>query len=295
LQAHVRSIAAHLDGVTGVACLVRQPILITWSQKCGSMRMWRLDTMEMTNETILSESINRLILPNDDRLFYLGDTDVQIFAINVLFDIFNSLSSAIETMKFCNVRRAHKVNESVKNTNRKTTDSFEATNSTNSVESNKLKFNTQTRARERWSNILNKLEVGANPEEHFVKSMQDEQLGVDKTSYLDERLLCVLDDYSIVEVSPLTGLLINITYPTNEIDQKHLSIDIDRKGRSCFVALKTGCFVELDITANPGQITKAREPQKEDQKVCCALNVLLKWIFFIENVIQRTQMLATNC
>ena len=226
------------------------------------MRMWRLDTGEMTNETILTENINRLSLPNDDRLFYLGDTNVQIFAVNILYDIFNSLSSEIESMKLCNVRRAIKSDAKVKR------DFTGKHRTTNSLSSNTLKSEkSNSRARERWFNILNKLEVGANPEEHFVKSMQDESLGVDKTSYLDERLVCVLDDFSIVEVSPLTGLLLNITYPTAEIDQKHLSIDIDRKGGSCFVALQTGSYVEVDIKAKPGQVTKAREPQKDDQKV----------------------------
>ena len=216
--------------------------------------------MEMTNETTFSETINRLYLPKDDRLFYLGDTEVQIFAINVLYGIFNSLSSAIETMKLCSIRRFTKESEmSFKRDSRDSVYSFDSEKPICSQE--------KSRGSQRWSEILNKIEVGANPEEYFVKSMQDENLGLDNTSYLDERLVCVLDDYSIVEVSPLTGMVINITYPAAEIDQKHLSIDINRKGQSCFLALKTGSFVELDVSSNPGRVARAREPKKDDQKV----------------------------
>ena len=265
LQNHIRSFSAHLDGITGVACLDRQPILITWSQKCGTMRMWRLDTMEMTNETTLSQSINRLFLPKEDRLFYLGETEVQIFSINILYGIFTNMSSAIDTMKLCNIRRISKSVQSDASFKHRHSGDFAAVNSTNLLDTNANE--KETKKSKRWSQIINKLEVGANPEEYFVKSMQDENLGVDKSSYLDERLVCVLDDHSIVEVSPLTGQIINITYPTSEIDQKHLSIDIERKGQSCFVALQTGTFVHLDISSNPGKIAMVREPRRDEQKV----------------------------
>ena len=267
-----RSFSAHLDGITGVSCLSNHPILLTWSQKSGKMRIWRLDTMEMTNETTLSQTINKLFIPSDDRLFYLGEFEVQIFSIKILYTIFTSLSSPINTMQLKSIRRV-KNSESCpqfRSTGIAETSSIKG--SLPNFRSNSVELGKPSRGSQRWSDLINKMEVISNPTETYVKSLQDEDLGFDASTCLGERILCILEDFSIIQVSSVTGLILNITYPSLEIDHKFLSADVHKLENYCYVVMENGKLVNFDISCSPGRIASIYESKKNEPKVS-AVNV----------------------
>ena len=261
LETLVKAFAAHLDGITGVICLSKQPILISWSQRNGSMKMWRLDTLELCHETKLSQSINSVHLPLDDRLFYLADTELQIFSVNILYSIFTILSSPIDTLKLCNIRRIRPDGDvrPISITNNSVLDASSQASTDEPIS------DAQIRKDSRWTKILNKLDILANPTESFFKSLKN-SVKTD-TTYLDERVISVLDDNSIVGVSPLSGLVLNILFPPVETDSKYHSVDIELKGERCFGSLTNGKFMDYHTTVNPGRVLTTIIPKKEGLQV----------------------------
>ncbi|XP_076803199.1 uncharacterized protein LOC143447131 isoform X2 [Clavelina lepadiformis] len=251
VRALAHKFSPHRDGVTGVLSITNHPILISWSQMSGCLRMWRLDTLQLANETALSENINYLQVVHGDRLFYLTESEVRIFDLNSLYNIFATLSSFAETFRFCCIRRTRlpaveAVDEEATNSRRISfADKVEDESPTPSAGSNKL----QT------VNILAQMNNSSVP--HFA----------DRT-FVDRRLICVLDDRCIIAVSPTSGMVLNIIYPSAELDKPPVGLDIESTRKGCYVVLSDGVLVEYDCSVNPGQIANIHNTGKGRIKIC---------------------------
>ena len=235
--------------------------------------MWRLDTLQLANETALSENINYLQVVHGDRLFYLTESEVRIFDLNSLYNIFATLSSFAETFRFCCIRRTRlpaveAVDEEATNSRRISfADKVEDESPTPSAGSNKL----QT------VNISAQMNNSSVP--HFA----------DRT-FVDRRLICVLDDRCIIAVSPTSGMVLNIIYPSAELDKPPVGLDIESTRKGCYVVLSDGVLVEYDCSVNPGQIANIHNTGKGRIKVSrfLILNLLqLSFSHSFDDVLSR--------
>nr|XP_039268538.1 uncharacterized protein LOC120343431 [Styela clava] len=194
-NAVIHRFPAHRDGLTGVECMMSQPILISWSCFSGCVRLWRLDTLEMMDESTLSETIGNLILVRPDRLYYSTESEIRVFEINILFTIFATLSAPAQNLRL------------------------------------------------RWIDKMIEKKSSTLLDKYNENSKEPRS-----------RLICILDDGSIITVSPVSGSVIHMIYPTTErgTDKRPLDVAINVDGSKSFVLPQSGEIMEYDCRVNPG-------------------------------------------
>ena len=271
MQTLIRTFSAHIDGLTGVVTLSQKPILISWSHKSGNIRMWRLDTFELSSEITLSQTIQGLFLPHDDRLFYFSQKEVEIFSVNVVYSIFCTLTSPIEVIKLGSIRRKIK---------------YHSAHSCSSKECIvDLSSEKKLPSCKKSNHLHNKAsKIHALSSKASVISIKNNQNVELEKTFLDERLICILRDNCIVSVSPATGAVLGNIFPPVDVDTTYLSFNVHHTGNFYYATLPNGKCLEFDCSVYPGNLNTVIERGKKDEKVSlqkCTIIVLFFLIFFI--------------
>ena len=237
VRALVHKFSAHQPGITGVRCLWNQPIILSWSHKSGLVRMWRLDTFEMSNETTLSENIHFMHIVRNDRIYYQAECDVRIFDVNVLYTVFTSLISAIESFKLCSFHRTESVKQQAH----------------------------QSESKPSHVSERNENETISN---HFNVDHDSDQC-ISLTT-LDWRVVCHHEDHSVTGISPVSGIILNIVNPVPEMHNAVVSLDLEKFGKSLYVVYSNGSLLEFNCSVNPAELASMVKPERK-QKVYALL------------------------
>lgn len=213
------------------------------------MRMWRLDTFEMSHQISMSQIVRGLFLPRDDRMFYFAETEVQIFSVNVLYSIFSTLTSSIESIRLISIRRKSP----------KQSSNVEHPRSPKRLASSKTLSQLQR--------VDSKSPTSLPGSGSFVQSSQNNQFNKKKQdTFLDERLVCLLDDHCLVSVSPMNGVVLGIIFPPVEANDGYSCINAHHAGNTYYTTLPNGSFLEFDTSVNPANLSTLLERGKKDEK-----------------------------
>ncbi|XP_038049047.1 uncharacterized protein LOC119722787 [Patiria miniata] len=97
VYSQVHEFIGHYDCVTGLVMHPSDPLLIS-SSKDGTIRMWRLDTFELTQRLDVGEKILGMRLANHNQLYYYTLHDVKIYTFNQFHHIFTPVQSCIHKL-----------------------------------------------------------------------------------------------------------------------------------------------------------------------------------------------------
>ncbi|XP_033628785.1 uncharacterized protein LOC117291264 [Asterias rubens] len=97
VYSQVHEFIGHYDCVTGLVMHPTDPLLIS-SSKDGTIRMWRLDTFELTQRLDVGEKILGMRIANHNQLYYHTLHDVKVYNFNQFHHIFTPVQSCIHKL-----------------------------------------------------------------------------------------------------------------------------------------------------------------------------------------------------
>ncbi|XP_022109571.1 uncharacterized protein LOC110989469 isoform X2 [Acanthaster planci] len=97
VYSQVHEFIGHYDCVTGLVMHPSDPLLIS-SSKDGTIRVWRLDTFELTQRLDVGEKILGMRLANVNQVYYYTLHDVKIYTFNQFHHMFTPVRSCIHKL-----------------------------------------------------------------------------------------------------------------------------------------------------------------------------------------------------
>ncbi|XP_071510482.1 uncharacterized protein [Diadema antillarum] len=93
----VHQFVGHYDNVTGLVIHPADPLLIS-SSKDGTVRIWRLDTFELTQILNVGEKVLGMRLANQNQLYYYTLKDIKVWNFNLFHHLFTPVRSCVHKL-----------------------------------------------------------------------------------------------------------------------------------------------------------------------------------------------------